>query len=107
MLRDVAVRLQRHFGRTADDPRPLDGQPSIRHGALVDAAVAAYVEWREESGAVRLAYERWDGARPADRTLAAAAYVAALDREERAAAAHASLLADVTDVLGRRRGIHA
>jgi hypothetical protein len=48
-------------------------------------ASKAYAGWREESTAVRAAYERW---RDADRDVKAftwEAYLAALDREERAA----------------------
>ena len=48
-------------------------------------ASAAYVGWRKECCAVRTTYDRW---RHADRDVeqfAWAAYVAALDREERAA----------------------
>jgi hypothetical protein len=45
-----------------------------------------YVNWREECAAVRLSYESWSGAERTDKTLAFSAYVAALDREELAAA---------------------
>ena len=51
-------------------------------------ASAAYVGWREECYAVRVTYDRW---RHADRDVEQftwAAYVAALDREERAARAY-------------------
>jgi hypothetical protein len=103
MLHRVAVRLQRHFG--AEQPRTLDRDPSFLRTALIDATVASYVEWREEAAAVRAAYRRWRRARPGDRRLAAAAYVAALDREERAADAHAHLLSHVGDVLRRGHGV--
>ena len=50
--------------------------------------VECYGSWREEASAVRVSYDRW---RDADRDVEAfawAAYVAALDREERAAHAY-------------------
>jgi hypothetical protein len=51
-------------------------------------ASVAYAGWRKECCAVRIIYDRW---RHADRDveqLAWAAYLAALDREERAADAY-------------------
>ena len=61
--------------------------------ALIDAAVDSYVDWREESAAVRRAYRRWADAAGTDRPCAFAAYVAALDQEERAGARYAQVLA--------------
>ena len=55
----------------------------------IDEFGAGYVFWREECQAVWLAYERWSEADRGDHGLAHAAYVAALDREERAARAYA------------------
>lgn len=52
---------------------------------LIDAVMDRYVDWREESAAVRCAYGLWSNAVSADRFLTHAAYEAALDREERAA----------------------
>jgi hypothetical protein len=52
--------------------------------ALVDAAIDSYVDWREQSAAVRRAYRWWRAADTEDRSVAFAAYRAALDREERA-----------------------
>ena len=98
MLRDVMIRLQRHLG--VAEPA-IDGPPSLLRTALVDAAVGSYVEWREESATVRLAYRRWSGAPRGERDLALAAYIAALDREERAADVHAHLLATVAALFGR------
>jgi hypothetical protein len=51
----------------------------------VDEFVECYACWREESAAVRSAYEHWQSVEPHDQSLAFAAYVAALDREEHAA----------------------
>jgi hypothetical protein len=70
-----------------------NGSPFWQHE--LDALVERYVVWREESRTVRLAYERWCGAERPTRSLAYAAYRAALEREERAAwdyAAHIDLV---------------
>ena len=56
--------------------------------ARVDALIDTYVEWREECVVLKRAYERWTGAKRAERGLAYAAYRAALDREEKAAAVY-------------------
>src|SRR4051812_50204805 len=69
------------------------GATSVVEVALIDAAVDSYVDWREESAAVPRAYRRWAGAVRSDRARALAAYVAALDQEERAGAPHAQVLA--------------
>jgi len=52
---------------------------------LVDATIDRYLNWREESADVDLAYRRWVNGAHADRGLHYAAYVEALDREEHAA----------------------
>jgi hypothetical protein len=57
-----------------------------------ELAVDAYVAWREECVAVRAAYLAWRRARAAEAALAFDAYEAALDREEVAARAYASLI---------------
>ena len=66
---------------------------SVVEVALIDAAVDSYVDWREESAAVRRAYRHWAGAARADRPGAFAVYVAALDREERAGTRYAQVIA--------------
>jgi hypothetical protein len=53
---------------------------------LIDAVLDGYVAWREENAAAETAYRNWLRAGRAERGLAFAAYTAALDREERAAA---------------------
>jgi hypothetical protein len=63
---------------------------------LVDEAMDAYVEWREECAGVWDAYERWAGAPRIDAAGAFSAYRAALDREECASHAYAALLARIT-----------
>jgi hypothetical protein len=59
---------------------------------LVDEAIDAYVDWREECAEVWEAYERWVCARDIDGASAFSAYRAALDREECASHAYADLL---------------
>jgi len=59
---------------------------------VVDAAIEAYVHWREECADVREAYRRWSGAGRGDRMLASGAYIAALDREEIAARVYAEAI---------------
>lgn len=59
---------------------------------LVDGAIDAYVEWREECDTVWGAYERWARADAADAQSAFAAYRAAVDREERASDVYAGLI---------------
>lgn len=64
------------------------GPPCWQH--TLDGLLERYVAWREESRAVWLAYERWGEAECPTRSLAYAAYRAALDREEKAAWAYAA-----------------
>ena len=59
---------------------------------LVGDVMEAYADWREESMSVGEAYGRWAGAPVADAPLAFAAYVAALDREQRAEERYAFLI---------------
>jgi hypothetical protein len=77
---------------------------------MVDETIDAYVDWREECTHVWEAHRRWQSAAGADAALAFRAYVAALDREERASQVYADwigrlghLVADVLPrVLGHR-----
>jgi hypothetical protein len=56
-----------------------------------DELLESYVVWREECDAVVVAYRQWDDSDTrAERWLAHAGYVAALDREELAARTYAS-----------------
>jgi hypothetical protein len=59
---------------------------------LVDTVIDAYVTWREESAAVTASYEDWRRAPRDGRDAAFHAYVAALDREEDAAAEYQRLV---------------
>lgn len=52
-----------------------------------------YVIWRERNLAVQTAYANWTRAAGPDREDTFAAYLAALDREEHAAAAYERILA--------------
>jgi len=65
--------------------------------AVVDAALDAYVCWREACTAARDAYRWWSSAEKADRRLASTAYMAALDREESAAKAYAAAMSELGD----------
>ncbi|MBV9366059.1 MAG: hypothetical protein JOY89_17625 [Solirubrobacterales bacterium] len=68
---------------------PVAAPPS---SILIDAVLDAYVAWPEENAAVEAAYRHWLGAGREDRALAFAAYSAALDREEYAAAEYQRLI---------------
>ena len=59
---------------------------------VVDAAVDAYVRWREECANACEAYRRWSSAPKADQMLASCGYMAALDREESAATVYADAM---------------
>jgi hypothetical protein len=58
---------------------------------LIDQMIDGYVSWREECAAVAASYENWSRSGRQDRSLAYAAYMAALDREEHAASTYRSL----------------
>ena len=71
----TARRAGSRAGFTQRDPR-------------IDALMDSYVEWREECETVETGYEQWTQSERCDRRLAYAAYRAALDREEKAAAVY-------------------
>jgi hypothetical protein len=73
--------------------------PSLRERQLVDDALLAYVEWREECAAVWESDSRWGRTAPEDAERAHAVYLAALDREEAAAKAYATLLERIGELL--------
>jgi hypothetical protein len=58
------------------------------HHSLIDDVMDAYIAWREESAAVEAAYERWKSGISTENARAFAAYISALDREERASTAY-------------------
>ena len=63
--------------------------------ALVELAIGAYVEWRETAGAVGETYAQWSTAPISEQSMRYAAYVAALDQEEGAAAIFADSVGDL------------
>jgi hypothetical protein len=72
---------------------------SLHQRRMVDDAVSAYVDWREECAGVWDAYARWASAAAEDITGAYRAYLAALDREEAAASAYAGVIDRVAELL--------
>jgi hypothetical protein len=66
---------------------------------MIDEAMDAYVEWREECLRVWDADRRWLSAERADAALAFRAYLAALDREERAAEVYADLMSGLDQLV--------
>jgi hypothetical protein len=61
---------------------------------VVDAAFALYLDWRRQSSACESAYRHWTTtAHTRESALAFAAYTAALDREEQAAAQYENAIA--------------
>jgi hypothetical protein len=73
------------------------------HPALVDQMLELYCDWRTECGAVQSAYERFSVAAGSERTLAYAAYTAALDRECSAADAYAAQTRLITSIAETER----
>ena len=72
------------FSRAPTGYRAQVGWPDPRVDALFDT----YLEWRDECEALDRAYEQLTSSERAERRLAYAAYRAALDREEKAAAVY-------------------
>jgi hypothetical protein len=62
---------------------------------LVDDAIVAYVDWREECEWVRASYDRWTGVGTDEARRAFSAYRAALEREARASRVYAECIARV------------
>jgi hypothetical protein len=65
-------------------PASIDG--------VADDLIDTYVAWREECTRVESAYRRWHVAAGAERRLAFAAWLAALDGEDHAAAVYRTLV---------------
>jgi hypothetical protein len=73
------------------------GQPRAESGSeVIDGLMDLYVDWREESFGVQLAYDRWTRGSADDREVAFAAYRAALEREESACRAFSERICRVT-----------
>jgi hypothetical protein len=66
--------------------------------SAIDELLEGYVSWREACQAVWLAYERWAGSDRGQRGLAYAAYLEALDGEERTARTYAHRTARVARI---------
>jgi uncharacterized protein YndB with AHSA1/START domain len=77
--------------------------PPIRP-ELIDDLIDAYVDWREECVALTRADQRWASGSDADRSLAFAAYRAALDRELRASFVYANRSGRVERQLASKPG---
>ena len=88
----LSVTSAQRKGRGGSPP----GQAHLIH--LVDALIEHYVGWREECAAVASSYENWSRAESGDRALAFSAYVAALDREELAAASYRRVIAEIVQI---------
>jgi hypothetical protein len=68
--------------------------------ALSDGLLRHYTSWRRESDSVQLAYEAWISSEAANRELAYAGYLAALDQEELAAHRYRDHVAWVERIVG-------
>jgi hypothetical protein len=66
----------------------------------LDEMLERYISWREECDAVRMAYQQWADSGRRERKLAYAGYLAALDREERAARTYAGHVERVRRIAG-------
>jgi hypothetical protein len=85
----LSVLRARRKGRR----RSPSGQAELIH--LVDALIGQYVIWQAERAAVGRSYENWNHAESGDDARAFSAYLAALDREEFAAACYERLTAEI------------
>ena len=93
-------RAEQKPASASADRRPscVTGHLDALHREIIDNAVAAYVEWREECARVWDAYEGWARTCSEETARAYAAYRAALDREEAAAKVYALLMEPVADI---------
>jgi hypothetical protein len=66
---------------------------------VVDAAVDAYLDWRDDCVLLEAAYSAWADAGRTDRALRFDVYQRALDREECTASAYAALIQSVGDLV--------
>jgi hypothetical protein len=72
---------------------------------LVDELMDLYISWREECDAVAASYENWSASERRDNQLAFSAYLAAVDREEHAAATYRGLVERIAEVHGGSRAL--
>jgi hypothetical protein len=73
------------------------------HLDTLDAVMDSYVNWRHETRAVAESYRSWRCAAPGEQDAAFDRYVAALDREERAAGGYRRVLEQRHGIRGRSR----
>jgi hypothetical protein len=103
----MKLRRQRREVGQGDDPDNAAAgtqwrvESAVIRDALVDDAMTAYVEWREECGAVWACYKRWGRTSAHEAMEAHSAYRAALDREEAAARAYSTRVAKLGTLLGQ------
>jgi hypothetical protein len=97
VLHNLADAAARRLGR--------HGFSEARYAQAVDQLIAAYAYWLEEEIAAKEAYSRCGTTRGRTRTRAFAAYFAALDREERAAAEYAACVDEVSAIISRGEGL--
>lgn len=72
---------------------------------LVDQMIEFYCDWRTNCSEVQAAYERFSIAPASDRSVAFAAYVAALDREHSACDAYAAQIRLITSCCAGNPGL--
>jgi len=81
-------------------PRHLPhGLMQVAREQLADRAFQHYLEWRDETTTVERSYGNWIRAAGGERRFAFAAYMAALDREERAALRYGAAIDDAERIL--------
>ena len=81
--------------RDSQSPRNPVGEDHVSSWHLsirADEVFGMYVDWREEAALVAEAFYQWSVAPAPDTALRFAAYTAALDQEESAAAAYAQAM---------------
>jgi hypothetical protein len=89
LVRPIAPYGAAHVCDRSEEVEVLTAIESQVPADQVDRLIELYCEWRIEASIVRGAYGRFSDADAADRTLAFAAYLAALDRERAASDAYA------------------
>lgn len=71
------------------------GAADWRIPALLDRALATYVDWHRTTAAVADTYARWSAAPAVEHAVRYAAYMAALDQEQAAAAVHGDSISEL------------
>src|ERR1700733_10748948 len=97
---DMGMRARVDTEGTRDRSPALTGGG---RGEIVDEMIDDYVNWREACTVVAVSYENWRCSDRPDEKLAFSVYFAALDREERAAAAYLRAVAQVATALAGRQ----